>query len=232
MLRDHLASHPYEYVFTTPSGAWLWRSTFNRRIFRPAIDGNHDNVRALIRTDPVKPGQTFHGPRHSHRTWMIDDSVPEIGQSRRLGHHLQDRVVETYSHVVAGVEKRLLTGLEHRWRLVQSAVRPARSHTATGPRRGCHGKKARRANKTRQRGLVGAARLAPGRPAPVETRSAQPGLSTRDIRSARQPYDLDVGWDDRATGSGGAGSGSDGPRVVRDSANGPGRLLIEVARMR
>lgn len=225
MLRDHLASHPYEYVFTTPSGAWLWRSTFNRRIFRPAIDGNHDNVRALIRTDPVKPGLTFHGLRHSHKTWMIDDSVPEIGQSRRLGHHLQDRVVETYSHVAAGVEKRLLTGLEHRWRLAQSAVRPARPHIATGPRHGRHGKKARRANKTRQRSLVGAARLAPGRPVPLETRSEQPGPSARDIRSARQPYDLDVGWDDgRATGSGGARSGPDGPRVVRDSTDRYGYL--------
>ena len=224
MLRDHLASHPYEYVFTTSSGTWLWRSTFNRRIFRPAIDGNHDNVRALIRTDPVKPGLTFHGLRHSHKTWMIDDSVPEIGQSRRLGHHLQDRVVETYSHVAAGVEKRLLTGLEHRWRLALSAVRPARPHTATGPARGRHGKKARRANKTRQRRLAAATQFTPGRPARSETRSEQPRLSTRDVRSARQPYDLDAGWDDRTTGLGGTRSGSDGPRVVHDSTDRYGYL--------
>jgi integrase len=116
MLRDHLASHPYEYVFTTACGAWFWRSTFNRRILRPAIDGNHDdNVKARLRTEPVKPALTFHGLRHSHKTWLIDDGVPEIGQSKRLGHHLQDRVVETYRHVAPGVEKRLLTGLEHRW---------------------------------------------------------------------------------------------------------------------
>lgn len=36
LLRAHLARHRYELVFTTPSGTWLWRSTFLRRVFRPA----------------------------------------------------------------------------------------------------------------------------------------------------------------------------------------------------
>jgi hypothetical protein len=185
----------------------LWRSTFVRRIFRPAIDGNHSNVKALIRTDPVKPGLTFHGLRHSHKTWMIDDSVPEIGQSRRLGHHLQDRVVETYSHVAAGVEKRLLTGLEHRWRLALSAVRPTRSHTVGSPRQGSNAKKSRRANKTRRRSVVGSARRAPGRT--VE----------RDTLATRPPHDQD-GWrDDRPARSDGARSGSGESRVVRDSTD-------------
>jgi hypothetical protein len=30
---------------------------------------------------------------------MIDDGVPEIAQALRLGHVLQDKVQETYSHV-------------------------------------------------------------------------------------------------------------------------------------
>jgi hypothetical protein len=97
-------------------------------------------------------------------------------------------------------------------------------HIVTGPQRGRHGKKARRANKTRQRSLVGAARLTSGGAASLETRSEQPRLSTRDARSARQPYDLDAGWDDRATGSGGARSGPDGPRVVHDSTDRYGYL--------
>jgi hypothetical protein len=58
---------------------------------------------------------TFHGLRHSHKTWMIADAVPEVAQSRRLGHILGDRIQETYSHVAAEVEHRLLAGLQERW---------------------------------------------------------------------------------------------------------------------
>lgn len=46
---------------------------------------------------------------------MIADMVPEIAQSRRLGHILHDKIQQTYSHVVAEVEQRLLQGLEDRW---------------------------------------------------------------------------------------------------------------------
>jgi integrase len=65
--------------------------------------------------DAVKPGLTFHGLRHSHKTWMIADGVPEIAQSRRLGHVLHDKIQEAYSHVASEVEQRLLDGLQDRW---------------------------------------------------------------------------------------------------------------------
>jgi hypothetical protein len=48
--------------------------------------------------------------RHSHETWLIAGGAPEIAQARRLGHHLDDRVIETYSHVAPEVEQRLLEG--------------------------------------------------------------------------------------------------------------------------
>ena len=63
----------------------------------------------------MKPGLTFHGLRHSHKTWMIADNVPEIAQARRLGHILDDKIRQTYSHVAAEVEHRLLAGLTDRW---------------------------------------------------------------------------------------------------------------------
>jgi integrase len=66
-------------------------------------------------TEAVKPGLTFHGLRHSHKTWMIADAVPEVAQSRRLGHVLHDKIQETYSHVAAEVEQRLLDNLDERW---------------------------------------------------------------------------------------------------------------------
>ena len=67
------------------------------------------------RLPAVKPGLTFHGLRHSHKTWMIADNVPEIAQARRLGHILDDKIRQTYSHVAAEVEHRLLDALTDRW---------------------------------------------------------------------------------------------------------------------
>jgi integrase len=97
-----------------PSGTWLWRSTFLRRVFRPAVDGSEASG-TKAGCAAVRPGLTFHGLRHSPKTWMIADGAPEIAQARRLGHHLDNRVTETYSHVAPEVEQRLLDDLEHRW---------------------------------------------------------------------------------------------------------------------
>lgn len=41
LLRDHLATTTGCFVFTSPLGCQLRRSTFDRRVFRPAVDGNH-----------------------------------------------------------------------------------------------------------------------------------------------------------------------------------------------
>lgn len=61
-----------------------------------------DNLPAHI------PGLTFHGLRHSHKTWLIADHIPEIAQARRLGHHLANRLAEVYSHVAPEIETELL----------------------------------------------------------------------------------------------------------------------------
>ncbi|MEV7046619.1 site-specific integrase [Amycolatopsis sp. NPDC051061] len=112
--REHLARHRYGFVFTTPSGTWLWRSTFLRRVFRPAVDGiEASGTKAGCAA--VRRGLTFHGLRHSHKTWLIAGGAPEIAQARRLGHHLDNRVIETYSHAAPEVEQRLLEDLERRW---------------------------------------------------------------------------------------------------------------------
>lgn len=126
LLHRHLQTVDAQFVFVTPDGHWHRRSNFARRAMRPAADGNNV-VRApttpqpglprhlAVHTDPVKPRLTFHGLRHSHKTWMIADAVPEIAQSRRLGHILHDKIQETYSHVAAEVEHRLLQCLQDRW---------------------------------------------------------------------------------------------------------------------
>jgi hypothetical protein len=37
---------------------------------------------------PVKDGLTPHGLRHSHKTWMTEDGIPEILAEQRLGHQI------------------------------------------------------------------------------------------------------------------------------------------------
>jgi len=128
-LRQHLAHSNSSFVFTTRHGHPLWRSTFDRRIFRPAVDGN-----ASKGTQPVQPGLTFHGLRHSHKTWLIADNIPEIAQARRLGHHLANRLVEVYSHVAPEIETRLLNSLEHRWKQA-TRHRPTDNRPHRTPRR-------------------------------------------------------------------------------------------------
>ena len=107
--------HDHPHVFVSPDGELHRRSNFSRRALRPAADGTPHRHAPTCGCPPVKPGLTFHGLRHSHKTWMIADNVPEIAQSRRLGHILADKIQQTYSHVAAEVDTRLLDALEDRW---------------------------------------------------------------------------------------------------------------------
>ena len=115
LLQAHLARHDHPHVFTSHRGEPHRRSNFGRRALRPATEGTGYLAAPPVRLEPAKPGLTFHGLRHSHKTWMIADGVPEVAQSRRLGHILGDRIQETYSHVAAEVEHRLLEALNDRW---------------------------------------------------------------------------------------------------------------------
>jgi hypothetical protein len=119
LLRDHLATTPGTYVFTSPLGCQLRCSTFDRRVFRPAVDGNLRKG-----THPIRPSLTFHGLRHSHKTWLIADHILEIAQARRLGHHLANRLAEVYSHVAPEIETELLKNLERRWYYAHQTRRP------------------------------------------------------------------------------------------------------------
>jgi integrase len=130
LLGEHLDRTDGVAVFSGPRGGWLRRSDVDRRYLRPATDGTLLEPRPRVRLEPVRPGLTFHGLRHSHKTWLIADGVPEIAQARRLGHHLDDRVVETYSHVAPEVEQRLIDGLEARWHAANAYLHPRHSQTA------------------------------------------------------------------------------------------------------
>jgi hypothetical protein len=120
-------------VFLTEDGAHPRRFNFARRAMRPAADGTPENSRATVRSLPIAPGLTFHGLRHSHKTWMIEDGFPDVLQARRLGHVLPDKIQEVYSHVAPSLEARLLQALQTRWTaaLDQLHRAPATPATAT-----------------------------------------------------------------------------------------------------
>jgi integrase len=109
LLREYLEVAPGSFVFTSPLGCRLRRSTFDRRVFRPAVDG--DDRHGLL---AVRPGLTFHGLRHSHknlahrrrhpRNRPSQTTRPPPHQPTRRG--LQPRRTE--------IEARLINSLEQR----------------------------------------------------------------------------------------------------------------------
>jgi hypothetical protein len=54
---------------------------------------------------PVKDGLTPHGLRHSHKTWMAEDGIPEILAEQRLGHDVPG-MRGLYAHASPRIEGR------------------------------------------------------------------------------------------------------------------------------
>ncbi|MFC6091529.1 tyrosine-type recombinase/integrase [Saccharothrix lopnurensis] len=98
-----------EHVFTGADGALLRRTNFRRRTWLPIVGG--DTRRGWA---PVLPGLHFHDLRHTHKTWLIEDGVPEVLQHKRLGHRMPG-IRGTYSHVTQVMVDAMLDGLQRRW---------------------------------------------------------------------------------------------------------------------
>ena len=82
---------------------------FRRRVWLLAVAGDPKRGWA-----PVAPGLHFHDLRHTHKTWLIEDDVPEVLQCKRLGHRLHG-VRGIYSHVTQPMVEAMLAGLQRRW---------------------------------------------------------------------------------------------------------------------
>ena len=109
LLHDVTDRHAHPMVFPGSRGSHQRRSNFNRRTWTPATNGQpHHDI------PPVVAGMHFHDLRHSHKTWLIEDDIPEIAQARRLGHRLPG-VRGIYSHVTQAMQQRILQALQHRW---------------------------------------------------------------------------------------------------------------------
>jgi integrase len=105
---------PRARVFAGARGAVLRRGNVTRRFWRPAWDGDPDNTDPQKRIPPVLAGFTFHEGRHTHRTWLSDDGISDIGRAARLGHKLPG-VAEVYEHLTPEMKQRTLKVLQARW---------------------------------------------------------------------------------------------------------------------
>jgi hypothetical protein len=109
LLEEILDSHTHDQVFTSPTGRWLRRLNFARRIWRPACDGHHEH-----RWSPILPGAVFHGLRHLRKTLLDETGLPDVIMHERMGHHMPGIGV-IYSHVTDTMRRQLIDELETQW---------------------------------------------------------------------------------------------------------------------
>lgn len=119
LLEEVIESHDYDQVFLSQTGRWLRRSNFDRRIWRPACDG--DPTRGW---PPIITGAVFHGLRHLHKTLLDEARLPDVIVNERMGHQMPG-IGGVYSHVTDTMRKRLLNELQRRWAQLTNKHRQA-----------------------------------------------------------------------------------------------------------
>ncbi|MEV0093755.1 tyrosine-type recombinase/integrase [Streptomyces sp. NPDC050738] len=112
LLQQDQTRHKHDHLFTSRRGNNLRRSAFSRRQWIPATQAK--TLPDGTTWPALKPGLTFHNLRHTHKTWLIEDNIPDVAQARRLGHTLKG-IDDVYAHVATTVNDRLLAALEARW---------------------------------------------------------------------------------------------------------------------
>lgn len=130
LLAEELGRTRSDVVFRTVRDKHLRRSTFQRRIWAPAVHGTTRPDTTIWK--PVNPALTFHSLRHSHKTWLIEDGIADVAQARRLGHRMEHKIDDIYSHVAASIDTNLLAALETRWHRAITSAQPRGENTTGG----------------------------------------------------------------------------------------------------
>lgn len=72
---------------------------------------------------PILPGFTHRETRHTHRTWLAADGIPEVARAARLGHRMPG-MANVYEHVTVEMKAQVLAALERRWQESLRALKP------------------------------------------------------------------------------------------------------------
>ncbi|MFJ5638711.1 hypothetical protein [Streptomyces sp. NPDC093223] len=119
LLDQHIETWPHAHPFTTPSGTWWLRGNFGREL-RPAADGREAIPRKRGYAgregwEPILPGFTMRGARHTADTWMKEDRVDRALRFASLGWVPKD-IEGTYEHITPEMRRQRLDALTARWR--------------------------------------------------------------------------------------------------------------------
>jgi len=116
-LCDELAAHlaqfgtgPEGVVLSSPRGSWVRASSWRKRFWHPAVEAT------------VGRPFRFHDLRHTHASWLIEQGAHAKAIQTRLGHSSIVVTMDTYGHLMPGMDEALAEGLEG---LAASADAPA-----------------------------------------------------------------------------------------------------------
>jgi len=105
VLAEHLSSAPpSEFVFTTPKGRLLSRSSFRENYWLPAV--------ARAELSPLR----FHDLRHTHAALLIAGGAHPKAVQARLGHASITTTLNTYGHLFPSLDEQLTEELERVFR--------------------------------------------------------------------------------------------------------------------
>lgn len=115
LLREHLDGWPHEFVFTTKTGKWWWRSYWHE-VLRPAADGRDERKPGRGRPaspawEPIMPGLTMRDLRHTHDTWQEQIGVRPVLGYEQMGHKYPG-IKGTYRHPTPPMRMERLDGLQ------------------------------------------------------------------------------------------------------------------------
>ncbi|AWT42620.1 MULTISPECIES: hypothetical protein [Streptomyces] len=115
LLEKHLADWPYEFVFTTKTGKWWWRSYWYE-VLRPAADGRDERKPGRGRPaspawKPIMPGLTVRDLRHTHDSWQEEIGVAPVLGYEQMGHKYPG-IKGTYRHPTPPMRLARLEGLQ------------------------------------------------------------------------------------------------------------------------
>ncbi|GAA2192846.1 hypothetical protein [Streptomyces bangladeshensis] len=115
LLEKHLADWPHDFVFTTKTGKWWWRSYWFG-VLRPAADGRDERKPgrgrpACPKWEPLTPGLTMRDLRHTHDSWQEQIDVAPVLGYEQMGHKYPG-IKGTYRHPTPPMRIKRLKGLQ------------------------------------------------------------------------------------------------------------------------